>query len=288
MEPKPIFHMTPASRWWPEEFLHVDSPPTEMWMVGDEALLAKKPRVAIVGTRSPTPYGEAQAQRFASRLATAGMSIVSGLARGIDRIAHEAALAAGGATIAVLGSGVDCPWPRGPLTDRMRAEGLLVSEFPPGVTPRRHHFPLRNRLIAGLSIGVIVVEVAYASGSLITARWAVDQGKTVMAIPGRVDHPMARGCHRLLREGAALVESPEDVLTELALDGVLPPEAAPDSDPGSDRLLAALRGETLNADELCARLGLTTGEVLAELIGQEIAGRIVRSPGGLYRLTENA
>ena len=154
-------------------------------------------------------------EAFVRHAVELGPKLVSGLARGIDSAAHEAALEAGGATIAVLGSGVDCPWPAGPLAERMALEGLLLSEYAPGTAPRRHHFPERNRLISGLCSAVVVIEAAAASGSLITARWAIDQGRSVHALPGRVDHPMARGCHRLLREGAWLVEDPEEVLARL-------------------------------------------------------------------------
>ncbi len=288
MDPQPLTRLTRGDAHWPADLDALDlldAAPPSLWLAGHTEVLACQPRIAIVGTRAPTPYGEAQAERFAARLASAGMCVVSGLARGIDRVAHEAALDAGGRTIAVLGSGADRPWPTGRFTDRMRREALLVSEFSPGVAPRRHHFPLRNRLIAALSLGVVVIEAAQASGSLITARWGADLGKSVMAVPGRVDHPMAHGCHRLVREGAALVESPEDVLAELALEGIL---SAPAPDTGgparTDALLAALEGETLNVDELCNRLSRPPGELLAALIGHEIEGRVVRAPGGRFRL----
>jgi DNA processing protein len=206
-----------SSPGFPPELRRVPSPPGEIFVRGRLELLARTPRVAIVGTRAPTPYGESQARHFARVLGAAGVVVVSGLARGIDEAAHGGALDVGAASVAVLGSGVDRPWPAGPLAERMLREGLLLSEFAPGEGPRKHHFPLRNRLIAGLSRAVVVIEAAHASGSLITARWAVDMGKDVYALPGRVDHPMARGCHRLLREGAALVETPEELLVELGL-----------------------------------------------------------------------
>ena len=207
---------------WPERLSAIEAPPERLWVRGRPELLRSPSLVAIVGTRAPTPYGAAQAARFARALAAAGVGVVSGLARGIDQAAHTAALEVGGATIAVLGSGVDRPWPSGELAERVAQEGALVSELEPGTPARRHHFPRRNRLISGLSDAVLVVEAAFASGSLITARWAADQGRTVLAVPGRVDHPMARGCHRLLREGALLAEDPEDVLRELGLVGSVP------------------------------------------------------------------
>ncbi len=277
---KPLLHLSPGQTGWPSELDEIQHPPDELWLRGRVEILARTPRVALVGTRSPSAYGELQAARLATALALHGVTVVSGLARGIDEIAHRAALDAGGATVAVLGSGVDRPWPAGELALRMELEGCLVSEFPPGQAPRRHHFPWRNRLIAGLASAVVVVEAAYASGSLITARWAVDQGRGVFAIPGRVDHPMSRGCHRLLREGAELLESPAELLTSL---GFAPGTASAPTAP-SHPLLDALRGETLTADELAQRLGTSTAETLVALIELELAGTVARGPGGLYRL----
>ncbi len=260
----------------------IDDPPRELWLSGDGDLLAAERAVAIVGTRSPTPYGEAQSERFAHALATSGVVVVSGLARGIDSAAHRAALEAGGGTVAVLGCGVDRPWPSGALAEEIRDRGLLLSEFPPGSAPRRHHFPRRNRILSGLARGVIVIEAAWASGSLITARWAADQGREVFALPGRVDHPMSRGTHRLLREGAALVESPDEVLESL---GWSEPRVRAESRPAPSSAVAlALLGETLTAAELSRATSTPLGDVLVELIRLELAGRAVRAPGGLYRL----
>jgi DNA processing protein len=280
--------LDPSSPSWPAELSGIDGPPERVWVRGRVEVLARRPRVAIVGTRGPSPYGEAQAARFARELARAGVCVVSGMARGIDQVAHRAALEAGGPTLAVLGNGVDRPWPDGETTGRVAREGLLLSEFQPGTAPRPHHFPLRNRLISGLTSGVLVVEAAAASGSLITARWAADQGRLVWALPGRVDHPLSRGTHRLLREGAALVESPEEILRDVLGESAPAAETA-----GADSaapagvvaaLLAALRGETLDAGELAERSGQPAGEVLAALVELELAGRVARGPGGLYRL----
>lgn len=275
-----LLHVQPGSALWPSELCEVEKPPDELWIAGRSELLARRPRVAVVGTRSPTPYGELQAARVAAFLALQGVVVVSGLARGIDACAHRAALECGGATLAVLGSGVDRPWPEGELAQRMCVEGCLVSEFPPGLGPRRHHFPWRNRIIAALARAVVVVEAAQASGSLITARWAADLGRSVFAIPGRVDQPMSRGCHRLLREGAELLESPAELLPGIGL--------APAVEPSEDRphhpILGALRGETLTADELALRLARPTEEVLVSLVELELAGSVVRGPGGLFRL----
>jgi len=267
---------------WPADLDNIDGPPDELWLRGRTELLGDLRRVAIVGTRAPTPYGEAQAERFARGLAAAGFVVVSGMARGVDQAAHRAALAAGGDSIAVLGSGVDVPWPDVPLADELAVRGLLVSEFPPGQGPRPHHFPLRNRLISGLSEAVVVIEAAGASGSLITARWAADQGRAVYALPGRVDHPMSRGTHRLLREGAGLLESPDELIAELL--GVEP--LAPQRTSEPDRpLLRALVGETLSVDELSGRLDRGVSDLLVELVALELDGRVVRGPGGLYRLS---
>jgi DNA processing protein len=228
------------------------------------------------------------AQRFATELARAGAVVVSGLARGIDEAAHRAALDAGGDTIAVLGSGVDRPWPAGPLAERVSRAGLLLSELRPGSPARRHHLPLRNRLISGLARGVLVVEAASASGSLITARWAADQNRAVWAIPGRIDHPMAAGCHRLIREGAGLVERPEELLSDL---GLLPasqprrPHGVPADAALAERLVQALEGECWTADDLAELVAAEVASVLSLLVELELAGRVTRGPGGLYRLS---
>ncbi len=293
------FRLERGASGWPTVLDTIDAPPTALWLRGDATWLARRPAVAIVGTRSPSAYGTAQAQRFAWALARAGVVIISGLARGIDAAAHEAALDAGGGTIAVLGCGVDRPWPAGPLTSRVTCEGLLVAEYPPGTSPRRHHFPRRNRLISGLSDLVLVVEAAWASGSLITARWAADQGRGVHALPGRVDHPLSRGTHRLLREGAQLVEEPCELLDELGLAAASSDESGNGSqrldalsqialaDPGGGGLPAeihaALEGETLSADELAERTGGDVGDVLTSLVLLELQRLVTRGPGGLYR-----
>jgi DNA processing protein len=274
-------HLSPDDPGWPAELATIDHPPEELWLVGRPELLERKPRVAVVGTRSPTAYGEVQAARIAAFLAEQGIVVVSGLARGIDAIAHRAALEGGGATVAVLGSGVDRPWPMDELAQRMAREACLLSEFPPGQAPRRHHFPWRNRLISGLSEAVIVVEAAFASGSLITARWALDQGRDVFALPGRVDQPMARGCLRLLREGAEILEDPADVLPALGRAPLGPTRPALPSGP----IIRALQGETLTADEIAQRLRRPVAEVLIELVELELAHAVARGPGGLYRAT---
>lgn len=285
----PALHLTPSSPHWPEELRDIEGPPPELWIRGRTECLAPGPRVAIVGTRAPSPYGETQAARFARAFAAAGCTVVSGLARGIDQSAHRAVLEARGATIAVLGSGVDRPWPAGELTARIASEGLLLSEFHPGEAPRPHHFPMRNRVISALSRAVVVIEAAHASGSLITARWAADQGRSVFALPGRVDHPMSKGSHKLIREGAQLVEEPEEVLEELGIQPVgrgAETTAESKEDPRRAFLLAALRGETRSSEELSRALHWPLTEVLVQLVECEMDGQVRRLPGGRYQLVD--
>ncbi|MEM9380618.1 MAG: DNA-processing protein DprA [Planctomycetota bacterium] len=272
---------------WPSGLRSVEVEPSALWLRGREDLLQARRRIAIVGSRAPTDYGRVQAERFAHTLSAHGVCVVSGLARGVDEAAHRGALEGGGGTIAVLGCGVDRPWPQGPLSDRVAREGLLVSEFAPGVGPRRHHFPLRNRVLAALADAVLVVEAARASGSLITARWAADQGQAVFAVPGRVDHPLARGTLRLVREGATPVESPtmllQDVYGETAAADAGPDGAALRSEPERS-IVEALAGETLSAGEISERVGIAVGAALASLTSLDLAGVVRRGPGGLYTL----
>ncbi|MEO0651571.1 MAG: DNA-processing protein DprA [Planctomycetota bacterium] len=282
---KDIRRLCPRDRTWPEALRSIEAPPEALWLRGDTHLLERRPRVAIVGTRAPSPYGVAQAERFAAAFVAAGACVVSGLARGVDAAAHRSALAFGGATIAVLACGVDRPWPAGPLAEQMATEGLLLSELEPGTPPSKARFPLRNRLISGLSDAVVVIEAAYRSGSLITARWAADQGRDVWALPGRVDQPMAAGCHRLLRDGAALVEEPAEVLGSLGLtaDVDVGPAVPDDLEPGLRAILDALVGETSSAHEIAKRSTRLLPAVLADLARLELEGLVARAPGGLYR-----
>jgi len=266
---------------WPTKLDEIDATPESLWLRGAERALSMARFVAIVGSRSPTPYGLEQARLFAMTFAASGVVVVSGLARGIDAAAHAGALDAGGETIAILGCGVDRPWPKGQVTDRVLAEGLLLSEHSPGTDPRPHHFPLRNRLISGLSDGVIVIEAAARSGSLITARWAADQGRDVFALPGRVDQPMSRGTHRLLREGAYLVENPGEVLRELYGHSQADEEV---SSINGDVVLEELARSDRTVDELSAATGIEVRALLARLVEEELAGLVTRAPGGIYRL----
>ena len=287
---KPPLHLTPQSPSWPERLKSIPNPPSEIWLRGRSELLTQEPCIAIVGSRSASGYGLDQAARFADALARAGFVVVSGMARGVDQAAHAGALAAGGATIAVLGNGVDDPWPRWSGLNDLSERGLLLSEFPPEQKPRRHHFPLRNRLIAALADAVLVIEAAHASGSLITAHWALDMGREVFALPGRVDHAMATGTLRLLREGARAVGSPAQLLTDLCYEAdpgsvPVPSQAPRPQNEDAARIFDTLQGETLDINELAQRTCLPIPAVLAHVAQMELGGLVTRGPGGLYRLS---
>jgi DNA processing protein len=295
---RPNHHFIPwNSALYPPLLKEISDAPVGLYVRGDPGLLAS-PQLAIVGSRNPTPTGRDNAYEFASFLAKCGLTITSGLANGIDTAAHEGALAsAGGATIAVCGTGLDIPYPRanGRLAESIAGRGALVSEFPLGTPPLRHNFPRRNRIISGLALGTLVVEAAVQSGSLISARLAAEQGREVFAIPGSIHNPLARGCHQLIRQGAKLVETGADILAELQAIAALapPPAAAPvpadssaDSRPQLDKeyeiLLDALGFEPASVDVLVARTGLRADEVASMLLILELDGRIASHPGGLY------
>lgn len=257
--------------------------PAVLWMRGDAGSLAG-PAVAVVGARSASTAAVHAARRLGTDLAGAGVVVVSGLARGIDAAAHDGALETG-RTVAVLGSGVDLTYPpeHGVLADRIVALGAVVSELPPGCPPRRHQFPLRNRLISGLARAVVVVEAGERSGALITARYALDQGREVMAMPGQVAGGRNRGAHGLINDGALLVESAEDVLAALQrLPGWTAHLPAPrDDGEADDPLLAALvPGLPVEIDRLVVELGWPAPQVLARVATLEVAGTVERSAGG--------
>ncbi len=269
----------------------VASAPTCLYVRGalrpDDALA-----VALVGSRRATPYGLAVAERLAGDLAARGVTIVSGLARGIDSAAHRGALAAGGRTIAVLGSGVDVVYPaeNRRLASAIEASGALVSELPPGTPPLPHHFPARNRIIAGLALGVVVIEAAERSGSLITAGWAAELGREIMAVPGRVTSAESRGANRLIQDGAALVADWQDVVDQLPARwraclraapraAAAPSSGSPTDDAERERLLAAIGEDGVGVDDVIERTGLPSGRVAALLLDLELEGR-VRQLGG--------
>ena len=258
--------------------------PLALWLRGDAAAF-DQPSVAIVGSRAATSYGLEAASRLAGDLASAGALVVSGLARGVDSAAHRGALAAGGRTAAVLGSGVDVVYPpeHGGLCEAIAAEGLVLSEWPPGTAPRAFHFPARNRIISGLSLAVVVVEAAERSGSLITAGCALEQGRAVMAVPGNILSGRHRGCHALIRDGAAVVESAEDVLAELRSSS-LRPAPRPDSAPAqADPLLSCMQaGESYDVERLVRETGLPAPQLLSKLLGLELQGAVRRVDGGRF------
>jgi DNA processing protein len=263
---------------------HIADPPIILWRRGEDVL--DLPAVAVVGSRQPSPGGRAMATRLAHGLATAGLVVVSGLARGIDAAAHEGALRAGGRTVAVLGSGVDVIYPRehGGLADEILKDGCLVSEFEPRTPPLPRHFPLRNRIISGLSLAVVVVEAAERSGSLITARMALEQGRTVCAVPGGVASGCYRGCHALIQDGAGLVETVEDILAELSWRprGAAVESRISKSFVSSNLQSVIMPGEAVSVDDLSLRTGQSVEVLLAELGQLEVAGAVSRTGGGMF------
>jgi DNA processing protein len=272
-----------------------------LYLRGDAALLAE-PQIAMVGSRNPTPGGIDTAREFASYLAGLGLVITSGMAIGIDGAAHTGALESG-RTIAVLGTGPDRVYPAAhrDLARRIAERGALLTEFPPGTGPHASHFPRRNRVISGLSLGTLVVEAAPRSGSLITARYAMEQGREVFAIPGSIHNPLARGCHELIRQGAKLVDSADQVLEEVGPQLrrlMAEPPAARDqgvgasplgasamlTDPDYRQLLDAMGHDPLAPDQLIARSGLSAQAVSSMLLLLELQGHVSSYPGGRYSL----
>ncbi len=286
--------LTLADPAYPRELLETADPPLVLFLMGRMELLHHPQRLAVVGSRNPTPQGEQNAHDFALALAAAGVCVVSGLALGVDGAAHSGALDAGGATIAVVGTGLDRVYPRRHLSlaHRIAQHGLVVSEFVLGTAPAAAHFPKRNRIIAGLSQGTLVVEAALASGSLITARLAADMGREVFAIPGSIHATQSKGCHALIRQGAKLVESAQDVLEDLRIVAPL----AADTDVPTDEhdvphgldaaqapLLLAMGFEPIGLDALQARTGLETAQLQAQLLELELDGHVSRANGGLFQ-----
>ena len=285
--------ITRAGDEYPAQLAAVPSAPETLYvrgrLVADDALA-----VAIVGSRRATPYGLEVAERLGAALGARGVTVVSGLARGIDSAAHRGALASGGRTIAVLGSGVDVIYPpeNRRLAGRIVEAGAVVSQFAPGTRPLPYHFPERNRVIAGLVLAVVVVEAAEKSGALITAGFAAELGREVLAIPGRVNSPESRGAHRLIQDGAALVQDAEEVIAALPArwqacvkgttgrdtrGGTAP--AAPTERGDSGRVLAALGEDPGTLDDVIARSGVAAGRATALLLELELAGRVRQLDG---------
>ena len=306
---------------YPASLLNTEDPPLVLYLHGQIDLIAQTSHhpardcIAIVGSRNPTPQGLANAHAFAKSFSEAGLVVVSGLALGIDGAAHEGALEGfetslktkenthtGGATIAVIGTGLDRVYPKKhlPLAHRIAAHGLLISEFPLGTPPLPVNFPKRNRIISALSLGTLVVEAAMKSGSLITARFASEQGKEVFAIPGSIHSTNSRGCHALIKQGAKLVESAQDVLEELRLQLTPPPVprskllvqktrlAAESTEKESqslepDSLVKSLGYDPVSIDALVARTGWDAATLQVRLMELELDGQVARLPGGLYQ-----
>ena len=279
---------------YPTLLKQIADPPIALFLRGELALL-DSPQLAIVGSRNPSGEGRRNAEEFAAYLARCGLTITSGMALGIDGASHRGALKADGKTLAVWGTGLDKVYPPAhrELAEEIAAHGLIVSEYAPGTPPLPHNFPRRNRLISGLAVGTLVVEANQSSGSLITARLASEQGREVFAIPGSIHNPLARGCHRLIREGAKLVESAGDILEELApllkLDtsAVQPPPAEPHAatesdDPEYRLLLNSLDYAPTSVDALVERTGLTPDVVSSMLLMLELQGQVEAAPGGHY------
>jgi DNA processing protein len=272
---------------YPNALLNTADPPLLLYAQGRLELLQAERQIAIVGSRNPTPQGEQSGRAFASSLGQAGWVIVSGLALGVDTAAHEGALASGCATIAVVGTGLDRVYPKRnlELAHRIAREGLLLSEFALGTPPLAANFPLRNRLIAGMTQGTLVVEAALQSGSLITARLASEAGREVFAIPGSIHSPQSRGCHALIRQGAKLVESAEDVLDELMpLASARPrqPEAALAAGL-ADPLLQAMGHDLVSLDVLAVRTGWSVPDLTIRLLDLELDGQVAKRPGQLFQ-----
>jgi DNA processing protein len=282
---------------YPALLKEIEDPPPLLFVQGDPTILAMA-QLAIVGSRNPTPSGQQTAMDFARFLARAGLVISSGLAAGIDGAAHLGALQTTTPTLAVTGTGLDRVYParHRDLAHRIAEQGALVSELPPGTPPLPANFPRRNRIISGLSIGTLVVEAAQKSGSLITARLATEQGREVFAIPGSIHNPLARGCHALIRQGAKLVETAEDILEELGpLLGSLVAASPPPADPLEpeprkwdqeyQQLMAALDFDPAPVDLLIQRSGLTADAVSSMLLLLELEGFVSAAPGGRYSRT---
>ncbi len=290
---------------YPAALLNITDPPLLLFMLGSlvpqsdsHVTLDALSCLAIVGSRNPTPQGEVNARQFAQTFGEAGWCVVSGMALGVDGAAHDGALMGGGHTIAVVGTGLDRVYPKKhlDLAHRIAERGLIISEFPLGTPPLTSNFPRRNRIISGLSHGTLVIEAALKSGSLITARLAAEQGKEVFAIPGSIHSPQSRGCHLLIKQGAKLVESAQDVLDELRLPLLFAAAEAStasdmtpteDPDPRPEKkaehpLLKALGFDSVSLDTLQARTGWPTPQLQAQLLELELSGEVARLPGGWF------
>ncbi len=279
---------------YPGLLLETGQAPVCLFIAGDPDILSM-PQLAIVGSRNATPGGCETAREFAAHLAQSGLTITSGLATGIDAAAHRGAIETTGKTVAVLGTGPDTVYPpqNRELAGQISREGALVSEFPPGTPARRDHFPRRNRLMSGLSLGTLVVEEGTRSGALITARYSGDYGREVFAVPGSIHSPLSKGCHRLIRQGAKLVETAADIADELgSLAGSMQslPKSPADrqqcsahKDPDYAKLLHSMSHDPVSVGQLAERSGLTAEELSSMLLILELEGRVDSLPGGRFQ-----
>jgi DNA processing protein len=282
---------------YPPALLAADDPPLLLYVLGQLEALQGARLVAVVGSRNPTPQGAENARRFACALSEAGVTVVSGLALGVDAAAHLGALEGGSPTLAVVGTGLDRVYPKRhlELAHRIAAQGALVSEYPLGTPPLAPNFPKRNRIIAGLAQGTLVVEAAVQSGSLITAELATQMGREVFAVPGSIHAPQSKGCHALIRQGAKLVESAQDILEDLRYVLPVRPDTPRAGEAMSDEdntpcgsLLAAMGYDPVGLDALQARTGWPTPDLQAQLLELELDGQVRRLPGALYQRMASA
>lgn len=286
--------LTLADAAYPKALLEISDPPMMLYVKGRISLLSK-PSIAVVGSRNATAQGVANAEKFSQALSEADLTIVSGMALGIDSAAHQGSLRGSGSTVAVIGTGADIVYParNRTLAHHIAQDGCIVSEYPLSMPAIASNFPRRNRIISGLARGVLVVEAAAQSGSLITARMAIEQGRDVFAIPGSIHSPLSKGCHQLIKQGAKLVESAQDILEELKHykdvgqpheqpNNMSDPQKPPE-DPIVDRLLTALGFDPVSADALAERCKLDVAALNAQLLTLELAGLLEMLPGGMYR-----
>lgn len=272
--------ITLADADYPQALLNISDPPLLLYVKGRTDLL-NVPSLAVVGSRHATPQGLRNAEAFAQTLSDNGLCVVSGLAQGIDTAAHRGGLAGKSSSVAVVGTGLDRVYPASnhALAHQLAQQGCIISEFPLGTPPLPANFPRRNRILSGLSLGCLVVEAGLRSGSLITARMALEQGREVFAIPGSIHTPQAKGCHSLIKQGAKLVESAQDILEEF---GYLTPKTAP-TVPSQHPLFDHLGFDPIDVETLAQRSGLTITELSAILLQLELAGEIASLPGGRYQ-----
>ncbi|MDF0751426.1 DNA-processing protein DprA [Marinobacter sp. 71-i] len=288
--------LTMADADYPSPLKHIHDAPLVLYVRGDRALLGRE-QIGIVGSRNATRAGLEHARSFAAALGRKGLLVTSGLALGVDGAAHAGALDAGFPTVAVIGNGVDRPYPyrHRTLSERIAGDGVIVSEYPPGTSAKAGHFPRRNRIISGLTRGILVVEAGLKSGSLITARLALEQGREVFAIPGSVHNPLARGCHDLIRQGAKLVETVDDICEELGAwwsgQNAESPSGTIKETPATAGLdsreiavLEALGYDPQSTDDLCSVTGLPADQLMQSLLLLELQGLVDAAPGGFQRI----